>query len=108
MAADRPCPECGGRTTVRAIREDARHRDEIEAWFRDMHDMRAMERRGEGNGSVTVTTDDLEQLKLIAERLFRQMDEQVDKPADKLWWDAWHCLKNSLYDLHGAYAAMAV
>lgn len=40
---DRACPECGGRTTVRAIRDDATHRDVIDAWFKDMHDMRAEE-----------------------------------------------------------------
>lgn len=40
---DRPCPECGGRTTVREISENAEHRDQIDEWFKDMYEMRAIE-----------------------------------------------------------------
>ena len=40
---DKPCPECGGRTTVRQVREGAKHSDQIEEWFKGMYELRAEE-----------------------------------------------------------------
>lgn len=41
---DKPCPECGGRTTVRAIREGAaKHQVQIDEWFKGMYELRAEE-----------------------------------------------------------------
>lgn len=57
---------------------------------------------------MTVNAEQLEALLRIAEGLWQNMDDEPDKPADKLWWESWRCLKDSLYDLHGAWSSMAL
>ncbi|HEY6415283.1 MAG TPA: helix-turn-helix transcriptional regulator [Acidimicrobiales bacterium] len=57
---------------------------------------------------MTPTSDQLKALHDLVAATFMAMEEAPDKPADKNWWEAHRCLKDSLYDLWGAFGAIGL